>query len=112
MAMLIINADDWGRSRAETDVELECFRAGRFTSASAMVFMEDSERAAELAREYGVDVGLHLNLSQRYTRPPASSIAEAQDKIVRFMTKSKYAVLLYHPALRKHFHDAVPSAGR
>jgi YdjC-like protein len=48
--MLIINADDWGRSRAETDNALTCHDEGRITSASAMVYMEDSERAAELAK--------------------------------------------------------------
>ena len=110
MAMLIINADDWGRSRAETDVELECFRAGRFTSASAMVFMEDSERAAELAKEHEVDVGLHLNLSQRYNgRQPSAAAADAHERIVRFMTKSKYAVLLYRPGLRKYFREVFQS---
>lgn len=104
--MLIINADDWGRSRAETDVELECFRAGRITSVSAMVFMEDSERAAGLAREHGVDVGLHFNLSQRYNgRQPGQAASDAHERIVRFMTKSKYAVLLYQPGLRREFRE-------
>jgi len=61
--MLIINADDWGRSRTETDAALQCYEKGRITSASAMVFMEDSERAADIAKENQVDVGLHLNFS-------------------------------------------------
>jgi chitin disaccharide deacetylase len=103
--MLIINADDWGRTVVETDAALACQRLGRVTSVSAMVFMADSARAAELALEYGVDVGLHLNLSQRYTHPPVSSVAEAQDKIVRFMTRSKYALLLYQPTLRRNFSE-------
>ena len=47
--MLIINADDFGRSVGETNAALECYIAGRITSVSAMVFMADSERAAELA---------------------------------------------------------------
>jgi predicted glycoside hydrolase/deacetylase ChbG (UPF0249 family) len=37
--MLIVNADDWGRSVAETDSALRCYQAGRITSVSAMVFM-------------------------------------------------------------------------
>ena len=45
--MLIINADDWGRSVAETNAALRCYEEARITSASAMVFMADSERAAE-----------------------------------------------------------------
>jgi predicted glycoside hydrolase/deacetylase ChbG (UPF0249 family) len=46
--MLIVNADDWGRNRDATDRSLECHRNGRITTVSAMVFMEDSERAADL----------------------------------------------------------------
>ena len=65
--MLIINADDFGRSVAETDAALRCYIAGRITSVSAMVFMADSERAAELAKENELDVGLHLNFTERFT---------------------------------------------
>ena len=65
--MLIINADDLGRSRAETDAALRCYKAGRITSVSAMVFMSDSERAAEVARENELDVGLHLNFGEPFT---------------------------------------------
>ena len=103
--MLIVNADDWGRTVAETDAALACQRLGRVTSVSAMVFMDDSVRAAELAKQYDVDVGLHLNLSQRYTEAPRSSISAAQTRIVRFMTKGKYPVLFYQPALRNCFRD-------
>jgi len=44
--MLIINADDFGRSWEETDVAHSCIRRGQITSVTAMVFMHDSERAA------------------------------------------------------------------
>jgi len=102
--MLIINADDWGRSPRETDVALECQREGRVTSVSAMVFMEDSERAANLAGAEGVDVGLHINLNESFARKPASSaVADAHTRVVRFMRKTKYSSLLYHPLMRKEF---------
>ena len=102
--MIIINADDWGRCREETDAALSCYEAGRITSVSAMVFMEDSERAAELAKGVGLDVGLHLNLSQRYNGHVGSArVTDAQERIVRFMTRSKYSVLFYHPFLRTQF---------
>jgi hypothetical protein len=103
--MLIINADDWGRSVAETDVELECFRAGRITSVSAMVFMKDSQRASELAQEHGVDVGLHLNLNQEFDGGVPSAIREAHGRIVRFMRASRVGRFLYHPGLRREFRD-------
>lgn len=106
--MIIVNADDFGRSRSETDVVMTCHAAGRITSTTAMVFMEDSERAARVARESGIDVGLHLNLSQRFSAPPAKKcIDEAHGQIVRFLTTSKYALLVYNPFLRRQFHDAI-----
>jgi predicted glycoside hydrolase/deacetylase ChbG (UPF0249 family) len=102
--MIIVNADDWGRSLRETDAALACHREGRITSVSAMVFMKDSERAADLARENRVTAGLHLNLNQPYEVKVLSSAAtNAHNRIVRFMARTKYAVLVYHPFLRRHF---------
>src|SRR5579862_5616853 len=60
---IIINADDWGRDRVTTDRILDCVDHGTVSSVSAMVFMEDSERSAVLARRSGIDAGLHLNLT-------------------------------------------------
>ena len=103
--MLIVNADDWGRSRAETDAAADCYRLGRITSTSAMVFMEDSERAAEVAKGCGIDVGLHLNLSQRFTGvvTAGSRLCEYHERICRFLNRSKYALVLYNPFLREQF---------
>jgi predicted glycoside hydrolase/deacetylase ChbG (UPF0249 family) len=102
--MLIVNADDWGRSVSETDSALECVEAGRVTSVTAMVFMADSERAARLAREAGVPVGLHLNLCEGYSGDgvPADVVA-AQSRVLRFLNSHKYSLLLYHPGLRRSF---------
>ena len=103
--MLIINADDWGRSVAETDAALTCFRKRRITSVSAMVFMEDSERAAKLAKNYQLDdVGLHLNFSEEFADKSCwETLKEAQGRIIRFLKRTKYAQLLYNPFLRKTF---------
>ena len=103
--MLIINADDWGRSVAETDAALKCFRERRITSVSAMVFMQDSERAAKLTKDYELDdVGLHLNFSEEFTDKSCSkTLKETQGRIIRFLKRSKYAQLLYNPFLRKAF---------
>jgi predicted glycoside hydrolase/deacetylase ChbG (UPF0249 family) len=102
--MLIINADDFGRSRAETDAALRCYQGGRITSVSAMVFMSDSERAAELAKENEVDAGLHLNFSEAFTdgRCPGS-LRDCHNRIVGFLKRNKYAQILYNPSLRKEF---------
>jgi len=102
--MLIINADDWGRSRAETDAALRCYQEERITSVSAMMFMEDSERAAELAKENELDVGLHLNFAEPFTgknHPP--KLDQYHGRIVRYLMGNKYAQLVYNPSLRKEF---------
>ena len=102
--MLIITADDWGRSQAETNAAFECAKEKRITSVSAMVFMEDSERAAELANANCLDVGLHLNFSEQFTdkRCPGR-FRDSHNRIVGFLTRHKYAQLLYNPFLRKEF---------
>ncbi len=102
--MLIINADDFGGTRLATDRILAGYRQAAITSASAMVFMEDSERAAELAKEAGIDVGLHLNFTQRFTgQVRIPHVAERQAQIARFLTRNKFAQLVYHPGLRQQF---------
>jgi predicted glycoside hydrolase/deacetylase ChbG (UPF0249 family) len=102
--MLIINADDWGRSVVETDAALRCYKAGRITSVSAMVFMADSERAAKLATANGLDVGLHLNFTEPFAdgRCP-ESLKHRHNRIVSFLRRNKYSQLLYNPFLRREF---------
>jgi predicted glycoside hydrolase/deacetylase ChbG (UPF0249 family) len=102
--MLIINADDWGGNRTSTDNSLICFNKGRITSASAMVFMEDSQRAAELALEVGVDTGLHLNFTHELDGDLKSSkIKECQQRIALFLKRNKYCSLFYNPFLKNDF---------
>jgi|SRR5580704_12477048 predicted glycoside hydrolase/deacetylase ChbG (UPF0249 family) len=102
--MLIINADDFGRTAAETDAALRCYQRGRLTSVSAMVFMTDSERAAELAKENGLDVGLHLNFTDSFTGGRiAARLANYHDKIARFLTRNRYSQVLYNPFLLTEF---------
>jgi len=102
--MLIVNADDWGRTRVETDRALECHERGRVTAVSAMVFMADAERAAGLALRHGVDVGLHLNFSQEFDQPDLpGNLQEDQRRLVRFTQRSRFAIMLYSPWLRGAF---------
>ena len=86
--MLIINADDWGGWNTATDAALACFAKGRITSVSAMVFMEDSERAAELAKEQRIDAGLHLNFNQKFTAAHCpAEVLKHQDRTRRFLRR-------------------------
>ena len=102
--MLIINADDFGRSATETDAALGCYQKGRVTSVSAMMFMEDSERAAELAKENDLDVGLHLNFDEPFTggNSPAE-LREYHKRTIRYLMGNKYTQLVYNPFLRQEF---------
>jgi chitin disaccharide deacetylase len=102
--LLIVDADDWGGWKSATDAALACYKAGRITSVSAMVFMEDSERAAELATNASIDVGLHINFNESFTgRGCPASIARAHDRVRRFLRCNKYAQLVYNPTLRNEF---------
>jgi len=102
--MLIINADDWGRDSVSTDTGLACYRQGRISSTSAMVFMEDSERGADLAATVGIDTGLHINFTQRFNHPGCPQwVVREQDRIRRFLELSKYALLIYNPFLCRAF---------
>lgn len=102
--MLIVNADDLGRDREATDSALACHAQQRITSASAMVFMTDSHRAAELAGAAGLEVGLHLNFSEPFTGADVpGAVREAQNALCRFLKRSRYSLLIYRPSLRDAF---------
>jgi predicted glycoside hydrolase/deacetylase ChbG (UPF0249 family) len=105
---LIVNADDWGRDRDNTGRILDCIRRGSVSSTSAMVFMEDSERAAALAREWSVDTGLHLNLTSAFSVPGCSSrLLEYQAKISKYLWRHRFARTLFHPGLVRSFEYVV-----
>jgi predicted glycoside hydrolase/deacetylase ChbG (UPF0249 family) len=104
--MLTVNADDFGRCALATDRIMKCFAASRINAASAMVFMQDSERAAVLATSSSLDVGLHINFTESFTAPNVSpSLRRNQERIRRFLRRRKYALLLYNPFLRRAFRE-------
>src|ERR1700733_6097340 len=89
---LIINADDWGRDAETTNRILECVVHGSVSSASAMVFMKDSERGAALTHEHRLDVGLHMNFTTFFSAPgcPARLIDHLQ-QLSRFLSRHRFA---------------------
>ncbi|CAM5798273.1 ChbG/HpnK family deacetylase [Rhizobacter fulvus] len=105
--MLIVNADDLGRRPQDTDSALACHARGRIDSASAMVHMADSERAAGLARAADLRVGLHLNLSEPFTADVHPQLRASHARVCRFLRSSKYALLLYRPFLADDFARVV-----
>ena len=102
--MLIVNADDFGKDESITNNILACFWEGRITSSSAMVFMRDSERAAQLALERKLEIGLHLNFDDPFTGlERARAVNECQARTSAFLKRSKYARVLYNPMLKNEF---------
>ena len=108
VGVLIVNADDWGRDRETTKQIHNCALRGAVSSVSAMVFMEDSERAADMARESGIDAGLHLN----FTTPFSASICppellERQHEVGQYLRWHRFAQTVFHPGLTKSFQYVV-----
>jgi len=100
--MLIINGDDLGRHRAATDACLRCHRQRRITSASIMVFMEDSERAAEFAINDHLETGLHVNLVLPYNGPGVSeSLRTAQNATSAFFRWGPWTQVLFNPLIAR-----------
>jgi chitin disaccharide deacetylase len=105
---LILNADDWGRDRNTTQSILDCAVHGSLSSASAMVFMEDSDRAATIARELRIDTGLHLNLTSRFSAPHCPrKLLELQGEVATCLRRHRFSPALFHPSLVKSFEYLV-----
>ncbi len=105
---LIINADDWGRDRQTTDRISECLAPGRVSTVSAMVFMQDSSRAAEKARENDTDAGLHLNLTTAFSAPYCQpQLAEQQRRLREYLGRNRFARAVFHPGLARSFEYVV-----
>jgi hypothetical protein len=106
--LLIVNADDWGRDRLTTDRTLECIAQGGVTSVSGMVFMEDSERAAMVARERGIESGLHLNLTTPFSSCGCpEELLKRQQQLARFLLRHRLAQVVFHPGLIRSFEYVV-----
>jgi predicted glycoside hydrolase/deacetylase ChbG (UPF0249 family) len=105
---LIVNADDWGHDQETTQRTLECVRCGAVSSVSAMVFMEDSERAAGMAREHGVDAGLHLNFTGQFSAANCSTrLLEHQQAVAKYLKRNPFARGIYNPWLAASFEYLV-----
>lgn len=105
---LIVNADDWGRDPHTTLQILDCVLRKTVSSASAMVFMEDSKRAAGIAREREVDVGLHLNFTTPFSGPQIPTrLMEHQQRVSRYLRSHRLAPVVYNPGLTNAFEYVV-----
>jgi hypothetical protein len=105
---LIVNADDWGRDPLTTNRILECSVRGAVSSVSAMVFMEDSERAAATARERGIAAGLHLNFTTPFLASGCPArLLKHQQELSRYLLRHRLAQIVFHPGLIRSFEYVV-----
>jgi predicted glycoside hydrolase/deacetylase ChbG (UPF0249 family) len=73
-----------------------------------MVFMEDSERAADVAREVGLETGLHLNFTSVFThRRCPRELVEHQTRLGTFLLSRRFSKVVLHPVLSKSFDYVV-----
>lgn len=105
---LIINADDWGRDTENTDAIVECAKHGTISSVSAMVFMDDSDRAASIARNMEIDAGLHLNFTTPFVaRNCPCGLVEHQRRVRSYLTRHLFAPVVYNLCLAQSFEYLV-----
>jgi hypothetical protein len=103
-----VNADDWGRDVHTTGCILNCVSRKAVSAVSAMVFMEDSDRAAAVALEHGIEAGLHLNFTSPFTaRGCPMAVAERQRRIAAYLRRHRLAQLVFNPVLVKSFEYVV-----
>lgn len=106
--LLIINADDWGRDHERTERTLKCLLRGSVSTVSAMVFMEDSERAAATAQERGIDAGLHLNFTTPFSAPDCPpQLVERQRELASYLLRHAAARAIFNPWLARAFEYVV-----
>ena len=111
--VLIVNADDWGRDRETTDRTLDCILCRSVSSVSAMTFMEDSERAAAIARDHGIDAGLHLNFTLPFSASGTpSQLVTHQQRLSHYLLKHRLFQAVFHPGLIRSFEYVVKAQRR
>jgi hopanoid biosynthesis associated protein HpnK len=93
---VILNADDFGRSRAINEAVKRAYQQGVLTSASLMVTGDAVEDALKLAaRMPGLAVGLHIVLVDGPSALPAGEIPHLVDRSGRFPDNALQVGLCY-----------------
>jgi chitin disaccharide deacetylase len=102
--MLILTADDYGKDAKTTDNILQCSLQKRITSASAMVFMQDSERAASLSKGSELEIGLHLNFTEPFNGSNVSpALRQHQKRIKAYLDITRLTQIICNPFLARSF---------
>ncbi len=87
---LIVNADDFGLSKAVTDATIDCHINGIITSATLMSNMPSAEYAASRAKAFPeLSIGLHLNLTEGKPLTDTGKVDNLIDSKGNFLAASK-----------------------
>lgn len=107
--LLIVNADDWGYDEPTTQAIADCFEARGLTSTTAMVFMRDSDDAADRAKEHpGLGIGLHLNLVEEYSDPRTPPAArDRQSKLIEHSRLLRLRRWIYDPSIHHEINRVI-----
>jgi predicted glycoside hydrolase/deacetylase ChbG (UPF0249 family) len=69
-----------------------------------MVFMDDSERSAAVAREHGLDAGLHLNFTTPFSAANSpAQLVECQHQVAAYLLRNPLTRGIFHPLLVRSF---------
>src|SRR3954453_13590156 len=106
--LLIVNADDWGYDAPTTDATVACFESETITSATGMVWMADSERAAAIAAERDLPIGLHVNLNEGFTGHGVPEPVRArQARVVHWFRRFRLRRWVYDPTMRGEIDNCI-----
>ena len=88
--LLVVVADDFGYSRDRDQAIVKCFREGLVTCASLLVNGCTAAVAVALAREAGMPLGLHVNLTEGNPTSSPSSVASLLGSNTRFLSPPEF----------------------
>jgi chitin disaccharide deacetylase len=112
--VLIVNADDFGRSPGVNQGVIRCHEEGIVTSAGLMVRWPAAEEAAAYARGAKLSVGLHLDLGEwvyrgggwhaRYAVTDNADVALVREEITRQLKRFEWLMGRPPTHLDSHQH--------
>ena len=104
---LIINADDWGRDKPTANESWNASSDACSPPRVAWFSWKIPNVLRTSAREQGLDIGLHLNLTAPFSAPSVPTRLATHHQKVRVSCANRVARLLYHPGLADSFEYAV-----
>ena len=98
---LIVNADDFGRTRDINRGILYAFQHGIVTGASLMTNFDAFAEAVHMALHHNLPVGVHFNLTEGRPVSEAAGVASLVDSQGRFFKKNTFILHLLQGRIRE-----------